>query len=315
MQLVAKSDQTTGNQTYCSYVLRSNELVLAFTAPYSSKIEQTRSRMPHPGFLASDAHDFFDAHGLAVRALGILVDDANAAFRVSVENGAISILTPHVLADADLQGRVTISEVKLYGDVVLRFVSIDKFEGPFLPGYESVDALPLSCGLLRMDHAVGNVYKLLEAMKEIAGFTGFHEVAEFTSKDVGTPESGLNSVVLANHNEMVILPLNEPTYGTERRSQVQTYLQHNEGPGLQHLAFICNDIFSTVQEMQMRSHVGGFEFLSKPPPAYYKGLYDRLGSTTRHKSIIQQCEELGILVDKDERGLLLQIFTKPVGDR
>jgi 4-hydroxyphenylpyruvate dioxygenase len=314
MHLVAKSDQTTGNQTYCSYAIQSNELVFAFTAPYSSKIDQTNTKMPHPGYNSDDSRSFTDSHGLAVRAVGILVDDAVEAYRISVEHGAVSVLEPHVLSDDAKGGKMAMAEVKLYGDVVLRYVSEQGYKGPMLPNYEEVESLPLSYGLVRLDHAVGNVHNLAEAVNYIAKFTGFHEFAEFTAGDVGTTESGLNSMVVASNNEMVLLPINEPIFGTKRKSQIQTYLEHNEGPGLQHLALICDNIFSTLREMRTRTHIGGFDFMPKPPPTYYKNLANRVGDILTAEQI-KECDELGILVDKDDQGVLLQIFTKPVGDR
>ncbi len=279
---MAKSDQTTGNQTYCSYAIQSNELVFAFTAPYSSKIDQTNTKKPHPGFHSEEAREFSAKHGLAVRAVGVLVDELKGT-----------------------GGTMVIAEVKLYGDVVLRYVSNQGFKGSFLPNYEDIESLPLTYGLVRLDHAVGNVHKLVEAVQYVTKFTGFHTFAEFTADDVGTMESGLNSMVLASNNEMVLLPLNEPTFGTKRKSQIQTYLEHNEGPGLQHLALICDDIFSTLREMRTRTQVGGFEFMP---------MHKRVGSVLTEQQI-RDCEQLGILVDKDDQGVLLQIFTKPIGDR
>lgn len=319
MHLVAKSDQTTGNQAYASYVLRSHQLVMAFTAPYSSKTDQAGSRAPHPGYDPAEARRFTAAHGgLAVRAVGVQVADADASFRTSVAHGAVPVLPPHRLQDRS--GAMVIAEVKLYGDVVLRYVSTedgadaDSFAGAFLPNYEAVESVPVSYGLRRLDHAVGNVHSLLKAVKYVAGFTGFHEFAEFTAEDVGTADSGLNSVVLASDNEAVLLPLNEPTFGTRRKSQIQTFLEHNEGPGLQHLALSCDDIFATLKEMQVRSALGGFEFMPKPPATYYRNLPARVGGALSPAQM-KQCEELGVLVDKDDQGVLLQIFTKPLGDR
>lgn len=314
MHLVAKSDQTTGNQTYCSYAIKSNDLIFTFTAPYSSKIDQSNTKIPHPGYKSQEARTFVESHGLAVRAVGILVDDAEEAHSVSVANGALSVMAPQVLTDGSKGGAMVMAEVKLYGDVVLRFVSNQGFNGPMLPNYEQVESLPLTYGLVRLDHAVGNVPKLTEAVQYISKFLGFHEFAEFTADDVGTSESGLNSMVLASNNEMVLLPINEPTFGTKRKSQIQTYLEHNEGPGLQHLALSCEDIFSTLREMRTRSHIGGFDFMPKPPPTYYQNLASRVGSVLTEKQI-KECDELGILVDKDDQGVLLQIFTKPLGDR
>jgi len=246
--------------------------------------------------------------------VGLLVEDAADAFQNSVENGAVAVMEPRDLVDDATGGKACMSEVKLYGDVVLRFVSKDGFEGPFLPNYEPVQSVPLSYGIIRVDHAVGNVENLEEAIEYVAKFTGFHRFAEFTAEDVGTAESGLNSMVLASNNEMVLLPMNEPVFGTKRKSQIQTYLEHNEGPGLQHLALICSDIFSTLKEMRMRSDIGGFEFMPKPPPTYYKNLRNRAADVLTEKQM-DECEELGILVDRDDQGVLLQIFTKPLGDR
>ncbi|KAL0305343.1 UNVERIFIED_CONTAM: 4-hydroxyphenylpyruvate dioxygenase [Sesamum calycinum] len=155
----------------------------------------------------------------------------------------------------------------------------------FLPGFEPVDNemsyQELDYGIRRLDHAVGNVPELGPVVNYLKEFTGFHEFAEFTAEDVGTAESGLNSVVLANNNENVLFPLNEPVYGTKRKSQIQTYLEHNEGPGVQHLAL---------------------------------NLKSRAGDVLTDEQI-EECEKLGILVDRDDQGTLLQIFTKPVGDR
>ena len=130
----------------------------------------------------------------------------------------------------------------------------------YLPTYTDVnDPFPLDYGIARLDHAVGNVPNLLDAVNYIAQFTGFHEFAEFTTEDVGTLDSGLNSMVLASNNEMVLLPVNEPTFNTPRKSQIQTYLEYNNGPGLQHLALMSSDIFKTLTEMRKCSEMGGFE--------------------------------------------------------
>jgi 4-hydroxyphenylpyruvate dioxygenase len=146
-------------------------------------------------------------------------------------------------------------------------------------------------------------------------FTGFHEFAEVTTDDVGTSESGLNSLVLANNDETVLLTVIEPViYGAKRRSPIETYLEHNEGAGVQHLALMSNDIFKTLREMGKRSGVGGFEFMPSPPITYYSNLKKRVGDVLNDEQI-KECEELGILVDRDHQGTLLQIFTKPIGDR
>jgi 4-hydroxyphenylpyruvate dioxygenase len=323
------SDQSTGNTTFASYCLRSNDLVFTFTAPYSRAASKngptTVSPLPH--YDQEAAHAFVSSHGLAVRAVSLSVQDAHLAFHTSVVNGAIPVLPPTTLTE-EAEGKKTslvVAEVKLYGDVVLRFISpgsssseeesLLPYEGPYLPNYQPVlDAPLISYGITRLDHAVGNVPDLAEAVKYISGFTGFHEFAEFTAEDVGTLDSGLNSLVLASDNELVLLPINEPTHGTPRKSQIQTFLEQNEGPGLQHLALKTNDIFKTLREMQKRSTFGGFEFMPRPSDKYYKNLPEKVGGalTAEQYALV---EEMGILVDVDDQGVLLQIFTKPLGDR
>jgi len=148
-------------------------------------------------------------------------------------------------------------------------------------------------------------------LKYIKQFIGFHDFAEFTAEDV---ESGLNAVALANNDETVLLPLCEPVYVTKGKSPIETYLEHNEGAGVQHLALASEDIFKTLREMRKRSGVGGFEFMPSPPVTYYRNLKNSVGDVLSDEQI-KECEELGILVDRDDQGTLLQIFTKPIGDR
>jgi 4-hydroxyphenylpyruvate dioxygenase len=231
MPMVAKSDQSTGNTEHASYVLRSEDLTFVFTAPYAvpaaaAAATAAQSTSPFPGFDASRAHAFFSKHGLAGRAIGIEVEDAAAAYEACVTHGGEGITAPVESATG-----YTVSEVAAYGDVVLRFVSpAADWSEPFLPGFQCIDQQQpeqsanqqaRNCGLHRIDHAVGNVWDLSEAVSRIGGMTGMHNFAEFAAEDVGTLDSGLNSVVLASNNEMVLLPLNEPTYGTPRKSQIQ----------------------------------------------------------------------------------------------
>lgn len=313
MTLVAKSDLSTKNPFFASYVLQSNELVFAFTAPYSRTAPRNNSDVPLPHYDQQQAYDFISTHGLAVRAVGLLVDNATDAHAISVANGGISVLPPLEIADSATDTTQTISEVKLYGDVVIRYVS-GSFKGPFLAGYQAVQAPLLSYGLQRLDHAVGNTHNLVEAVEYIMNFTGFHEFAEFIAKDVGTVDSGLNSMVLSNNNELVLLPVNEPTFGTKRKSQIQTYLEQNEGPGLQHLALKTDDIFTTVRAMRAQSAFGGFEFMPRASDDYYRNLPARIGDVLTREQY-EMVEELGLLADKDDQGVLLQIFTQPLGDR
>lgn len=320
MPITAKSDLSTGNRTHASYLLRSGDFQLLFTAPYSPTIAGNGpgdGQGSVPTFSRDRCLKHLAAHGgLSVQAVAVEVRDAEEAFAVSVANGARPVAEPIALRD-----QAVIAEVQLYGNVVLRYVSYknpNPISNPiFLPGFEPMEesaSYPLDYGIRRLDHAVGNVPELGPAVGYVKGFTGFHEFAEFTAEDVGTSESGLNSTVLANNEETVLFPMNEPVFGTKRKSQIQTYLEHNEGAGVQHLALMTEDIFRTLREMRQRSTVGGFEFMPSPPPTYYQKLKERVGDVLSDEQI-EECEKLGILVDKDDQGTLLQIFTKPVGDR
>ena len=236
MPCVGETGQSTGNDQCTSYGLVSGDFRLLLTAPYSqvmasqggSPSPDDAAPCPMPSFSPAHAHAFFQKHGLAVRAIGLEVKNAQAAFEVSVANGAKPVLEPTFVSTctgqkkrgATLDG-CYIAEVELYGDVVLRYVSYPEGHEkevtlPFLPHLAPTEG-PMSkqvtFGIRRIDHAVGNVPNLLEAHTRIAGFTGFHEFAEFTAEDVGTVDSGLNSVVLASDDEQVLLPLNGPTSG------------------------------------------------------------------------------------------------------
>lgn len=317
LSFAAKSDQGTGNQHCASYVMKSNDITFVFTAPYSTSSEKSNSAPPLPWYDQELAHSFHKKHGLAVRALGIEVEDAKHAYETSTSHGAIGVQEPTLLEDLATGEKCTVSEIVLYGDVVLRFVSHHAQETtlPYLPNYVTVTDSPnVTFGIKRLDHAVGNVPELLPAVDYICSATGFHEFAEFVAEDVGTIDSGLNSMVLASNNEMVLLPINEPTFNTKRKSQIQTFLEQNEGGGLQHLALKTDDIFQTLREMRSRSGFGGFDFMPRPSDEYYKNLPDKIGGVLTAQQY-KECKELGILVDKDDQGVLLQIFTKPLGDR
>lgn len=236
MPCVGETGQATGNDQCTSYGLVSGDFRLLLTAPYSMEMAsqggmpspEDAAPEPLPSFYARHAHSFFQKHGLAARAVGLEVKDAKVAFEQSVANGATPVLEPIFVPTCKGQKEkgVTVegcnmAEVQLYDDVVLRFVSFPKgaerdSNMPFLPHLapcESSMSKRPTYGIQRIDHAVGNVPNLLEAYERVKGFTGFHEFAEFTAEDVGTVDSGLNSVVLASDSEQVLLPLNEPTSG------------------------------------------------------------------------------------------------------
>lgn len=330
MRMVAKSDRTTANMRYSSYVLQSNDLRLIFTSPShpasSAIFEADASKkvcVPHPQFNIAAAHAFTIAHGLAVRAVGISVSSADDAYRAMIANGGRSVLAPVRLAGAS-GGFVKIAEVELYGDVVLRvYESSADYSGTFLPGYEAVQDDQPSYGLQRIDHIVGNTPGIKDVYDYITGMTGWHRYAEFNAEDVGTVDSGLNSTVIGNNNEFILMPLNEPTFGTNRRSQIQIYLEANGGAGVQHVALKCPDIVATLTAIKAHAEVG-FETLPAPgmvldvetkqTMSYYAWVKKRAGKHISDE-LIAKLKALDILVDIDDQGILLQIFTKPLDDR
>jgi len=317
MQEVAKSDLSTGNKHFASTVIKSNELVFVFTSPYANKDDAEGGSKPLlSSFKQDTAHEFIKNHGLAVRAVGLIVTSATEAYNKCVQSKAdVGVMAPTVIKDEATGQSMTVSEVKLRGDTVIRFVELGSFEGPYLPNYQEVKSPELSFGLQRLDHAVSNVPDLFEATDYMHDLLGFHEFAEFTAEDVGTVDSGLNSMVMANNDETVLMPFNEPTFGTKRKSQIQTYLEHNNGAGIQHMALKTNDIFHTMREMKKRSFIGGFDFMPKPGDDYYKKVPGRIGEDTLTKEQLAELQELGLLADRDDQGVLLQVFSKPVGDR
>jgi 4-hydroxyphenylpyruvate dioxygenase len=323
----------TGNDVCSSYGLECGDVRFVVTAPLSrrtgisennqnsgSNVQMTAPR-PLPGYDAECAREFYMRHGLAVRAVGIVVENVTQAYWGAVENGAIGVLEPtNVESYCGGQG-CEMAEIKLYGDVVLRLINFGEehdakqSNGSFLPHLSPYPSRKnKTYGLTRLDHTVGNVPNLLEAQNYIQSFSNFHPFAEFTPDDIGTVDSGLNSVVLASKNEEVLLPLNEPTEG-KRKSQIQTFLEQNEGPGLQHIAIKTDDIFETITKMRYaEENLGGFELMVRPSDEYYQELPDRLGDKLTQEEYTK-LKELGILADADEEGVLLQIFTKPLGDR
>lgn len=314
MKQVAHSDLSTGNKTYASVVTQTNETVFVFTAPYNNPKDQEGSVHPHPEYSQDKAHKFISDHGLAVRAVGITCNCAKTAYEVSTANGAVGVLPPTTLVDKETGKSLTISEIVLFGDGVIRWCSGD-FDGPFLPNYTNMEGPDFCYGLTRIDHIVDNVPNMFDAVQYLANATGFHEFGEFTAEDVGTVDSGLNSMVLANNSQEVLLPINEPTHGTKRISQIQMFLDHYNGAGVQHIALKTNDIFVTMRELKKRSFIGGFEFMPAPNDVYYQRCPDRIGKDVLTDAQWVELKELGLLADRDDQGVLLQVFTKPLGDR
>ena len=247
-------------------------------------------------------------HGDSVKAIALKVQDAGSAYDGTISRGAVSYLSPHRTEDRN--GYVVQSGIRTYGDTVHIFVERKNYDGIFLPGFQSWNP-PIkssSVGLKHIDHMVGNV-----GWNEMNTWTSFYEnvmgfkqIISFDDKDISTEYTALMSKVMSNGNGRIKFPINEPAEG-KKRSQVEEYLHFHDGPGVQHIAVATDDIVETISQLQER----GIEFLMVPDN-YYDHLKQRVGIIDED---IQELKKLGILVDRDDEGYLLQIFTKPIGSR
>jgi 4-hydroxyphenylpyruvate dioxygenase len=292
-QLLGYRGPETGTRDRASYLLQQNKVRLVLTTPLSPD---------HP----AAAH--VTLHGDGVHDIALWVDDAREAFRLAVERGARPAQRPTVLEDAD--GEVVIAAIHTYGDTIHSLVERRNYRGSFLPGFQPVTPryAPPPVGLQHVDHCVGNVE--LGAMNQWVKFyqdvMGFRNLISFDDKDISTEYSSLMSKVVASGNDRIKFPINEPAQG-RKKSQIDEYLEFFRGPGVQHLAIATNDIVQTVTALRDR----GVEFL-QVPKTYYDTVKERVG---RIDEDIAPLRELGILVDRDDEGYLLQIFSKPVQDR
>jgi 4-hydroxyphenylpyruvate dioxygenase len=237
------------------------------------------------------------------------VDDAEAAWRATTARGARGVREPETLRDA--HGEARVASIGIYGDTIHTFVERGKYNGPFLPGFEAApaeDPVARPVGLLHIDHMVGNVgwgemNRWVDFYRDAMGFRMFKH---FDDKDISTEYSALMSKVMSNGNERVKFPINEPAVG-KRKSQIEEYLQFYRGPGVQHIAMATGNIIQTVSTLERQ----GVQFL-RVPSAYYDDLLGRIGPIDEP---LEALRELGILVDRDDEGYMLQIFTRPVEDR
>ncbi len=292
-ELLAYRGPETGTRDRASYLLQQNKVRLVLTTPLSPD---------HP----IAAH--IQRHGDGIRDIALWVDDAREAFQVAVERGARAAQEPTVLRDDE--GEAVVAGIHTYGDTIHSLVERRNYRGLFLPGFQAVTSRfnPAPIGLLHVDHCVGNVE--LGAMNTWVKFyqdvMGFRNLISFDDKDISTEYSSLMSKVVASGNDRIKFPINEPAQG-RKKSQIDEYLEFYRGPGVQHLAIATNDIVQTVTALRDR----GVEFL-RVPTTYYDTVLDRVGKIDED---LEPLKELGILVDRDDEGYLLQIFTKPVEDR
>lgn len=297
-QSLAYAGLETGWKDKVSYVLKQEKIKLVFTTALNSNSE-----------IGNHVHK----HGDGVKIIALWVEDANKSYEETIKRGAKSYLKP--VKEKDKYGEVVKSGIYTYGDTVHLFIERKNYLGDFLPGFEKWESSynPSEVGLKYVDHMVGNVgwgemNTWVKWYEDVMGFVNF---LSFDDKQIHTEYSALMSKVMSNGNGRIKFPINEPAKA-KKKSQIEEYLDFYEGPGVQHIAIATENIIKTVKELKKR----GVEFLSAPPIEYYKEIPKRLGKHMKIlKEDINDLQNLAILVDADEEGYLLQIFTKPVEDR
>ena len=294
MSLIAYRGPETGTRDRSSYMVQQGKIRFVLTTPL-------RPDHPIAGHILQ--------HGDGVKDIALWVDDAESAWRETTKRGARSVQEPTTLADQ--YGEVRLAAIATYGDTIHTFVERRTYGGAFLPGFvptEQPDTVARPVGLKHVDHMVGNVAlgemnRWVEFYETVMGFRLFKS---FDDKDISTEYSALMSKVMSNGNERVKFPINEPATG-RRKSQIEEYLEFYGGPGVQHIAMATDDIIHTVSCLRQQ----GVQFL-RVPTTYYEELEGRVGKIDEP---VDKLAELGILVDSDDEGYMLQIFTKPVEDR
>ena len=293
-RLAAYSGPETGARDRASYVLVQGKVRFVVTTPLSPD---------HP------IAEHVRVHGDGVRDIALWVDDAESAWRETTKRGAQSVREPETLRDDN--GEVRLASIAAYGDTIHTFVERRNYRGAFLPGFQAVegeDCISRPVGLKYIDHMVGNVGwgemdRWVAFYRDVMGFKMFQH---FDDKDISTEYSALMSKVMSNGNERVKFPINEPAVG-KKKSQIEEYLEYYHGPGVQHIALATDNIVETVGKMRDQ----GVDFL-RVPTTYYEELIGRVGQIDEP---LDKLQELGILVDRDDEGYMLQIFTRPVEDR
>jgi len=282
-----------GARDKASYVLRQNDVVFVLSSPYRKD---------------SGLNDFLRLHGDGVDDIAFAVDDARVAWEHTTSKGARSAMEPTTIEDE--HGKVVLSAIHTYGDVTHTFVQRDGYKGVFLPGYTAATSLltPKPVGLKFIDHIVGNQsdHEMEKVVRFYESIFGFQRLWTVDDKDISTDYTALRSVVVSDETETVKMPINEPADGL-KKSQIEEYVEFNTGAGVQHVALYTDDIIATIQQLG----ANGTEFLTVPD-AYYEALPERVGRIDEEIPVLQK---LGILVDRDDSGYLLQLFTKPVQDR
>ena len=287
----AYSGLETGERERTSFVLEQGEARLLFTSPLKKDDELNQHLI---------------RHGDGVRDIAFEVPDADRAFEEALRRGATAAIEPYDLVDE--RGTVRRAAIRTYGDTIHSLISYRGYEGPFLPGFEAAVVTTPGVGIRRVDHIVGNVElgKMNYWAEWYSRVFGFSRYISFDDKDISTEYSALMSIVMSDNSYAIKFPINEPAEG-RKKSQIEEYLDYYNGPGVQHVAMLTDDIIATVGHLK----ANGVEFL-EVPASYYETLSERVGEIDESMAAVR---DLGILVDRDEEGYLLQLFTKPVEDR
>lgn len=292
-QSLAYSGLETGNKDYVSYVLQQDKIRLVLTTPL------------HP---ESPINEHLVKHGDGVKVIALWVDDATKAWEETTKRGAKSFMKPQRMEDEN--GHVIRSGIHTYGETVHIFVERKNYNGLFLPGFAKweSDYNPEPTGLKYIDHMVGNVDwgEMNKWVEFYAKVMGFAQLISFDDNDISTEYTALMSKVMSNGNGRIKFPINEPAEG-KKKSQIEEYIDYYRGSGVQHIAVATDNIIETVTSMKQR----GVEFLTVPD-TYYETVLDRVGEIDED---LEPLRKLGVLIDRDDEGYLLQLFTKPVVDR
>ena len=288
---IAYSGLETGNRDRASYVLEQGRIRMIFSTPLNSN---------------NGISEHIKTHGDGVKDIAFHVDDAKACYEACIARGAKSAREPETLSDDN--GSITQAAIYTYGETIHSFISHNDYSGPFLPGFIESKVEGDSVGLRFVDHIVGNVElgKMEYWVNFYADIMGFSQIQAFSDDDISTEYSALMSKVMESDNGRIKFPINEPAEG-RKKSQIDEYLEFYQGPGVQHIALLTDDIIKAINKLKEN----GVEFL-EVPDTYYENLTERVGVIDEDLEVLRK---LKILVDRDDEGYLLQLFTKPVEDR
>lgn len=292
-QPIAYSGLETGRKDSVSYVLQQDKIRIVLTSPLQEGGEVNRH---------------IEKHGDGVKVVALWVDNATKSYEETIKRGAKSYMEPKTIEDGN--GKIVLSGIHTYGETVHVFVERSNYFGPFMPGYKAWNPTykPETVGLKYIDHMVGNVgwNEMGKWCEFYAKVMGFAQLVSFDDKDISTDYTALMSKVMSNGNGRIKFPINEPAEG-KKKSQIEEYIEFYNGAGVQHIALATDNIIETVKQLKTR----GVEFL-KVPETYYDTVLERVGKIDED---LEPLKELGILIDRDDEGYLLQLFTKPILDR